>query len=96
MAAIMLTDGNTQSPEILNVIYKKCEHSLPSYARPLFLRFKDTFEITSTMKHRKVDLVKEGYDPERITDKLYFIDEKNKTYSALNTHTYQTVLQSRL
>ena len=40
--------------------------SLPSYAVPLFLRLKDTIETTTTFKHKKVDLVKEGFNPEKI------------------------------
>lgn len=34
---------------------------LPRYATPLFLRVRDEHEITSTFKHRKVDLKREGF-----------------------------------
>jgi len=46
---------------------------LPVYARPLFLRLMPEIEITGTFKHRKVDLVKEGFDPTRVKDPLFFL-----------------------
>ena len=36
---------------------------LPAYARPVFLRLQGEVETTGTLKYRKVDLVKEGFDP---------------------------------
>lgn len=45
---------------------------LPAYARPLFLRLQSEIATTGTFKHRKVDLVKEGFDPTRVGDPLYF------------------------
>ena len=37
---------------------------LPAYARPLFLRFRSSLEVTGTFKQRKVELVAEGFDPQ--------------------------------
>ena len=48
--------------------------NLPEYAQPLFLRIKKELDVTGTFKQRKMDLVKEGFDPSRITDDLYFND----------------------
>ena len=36
---------------------------LPPYARPIFLRLRPEMEITGTFKLRKVELVKDGFDP---------------------------------
>ena len=47
---------------------------LPAYARPLFLRFRPKLDLTGTFKPRKVDLMKEGFDPVRITTPLYVLD----------------------
>jgi fatty-acyl-CoA synthase len=44
---------------------------LPNYARPLFLRIVGALEVTSTFKHMKSDLVRQGYDPAAVSDKLY-------------------------
>ena len=38
---------------------------LAAYARPVFLRVTGEIEATSTFKQRKVDLVKQGFDPGR-------------------------------
>ena len=57
---------------------------LPAYARPLFLRFSREMEITGTFKHRKVDLVKDGFDPAACgDDDVVYLDAKAKTYKRL-------------
>lgn len=58
--------------------------NLPSYARPLFLRIQTEVEITGTFKHRKVDSVKEGFDPIAIDDPLWFFDPDEKAYVPLD------------
>ena len=45
---------------------------LPSYARPLFVRMQPAIETTGTFKYRKVDLVRDGFDPAKIEHELYF------------------------
>jgi len=57
---------------------------LPSYARPLLLRLMDKIEVTSTFKHKKGDLVREGFDPKLIADRLYFRDPETQTYVTLD------------
>jgi len=53
---------------------ERVKRELPAYARPLFLRLRPEIETTGTFKHRKVDLVNEGFDPSRISDPLFFLD----------------------
>lgn len=96
MAAITLKDKGVISPKILKDIYQKCEKSLPTYARPIFLRFQQEFIVTQTMKHRKVELVDEGFDPRIISDALYYVDISNKTYARLTRTSYDNVIASRL
>ena len=57
----------------LKDLYSHLKNSLPSYAMPLILRIKKEIEITGTFKHKKVDLVKEGYNPQDVSDPLFFI-----------------------
>ncbi len=60
------------------------EGQLPAYARPLFIRLLQTeMEITGTFKHRKVELVKEGFDPATLTDPLFWLDPETKGYRPL-------------
>ncbi len=51
---------------------KHIDKELPEYARPLFIRMSEGMEITGTFKQRKVELVKEGFDPREIKDAIYF------------------------
>jgi fatty-acyl-CoA synthase len=46
---------------------------LPAYAHPIFLRLSPRIEVTGTFKQRKVDLVREGFDPAAISDPLYVL-----------------------
>ena len=60
------------------------EQHLAAYARPVFIRMlQHEMEITGTFKHRKVELVKDGFDPSTITDPLYWLDPADKTYKPL-------------
>ena len=44
---------------------------LPAYARPVFVRINKTVETTGTFKYRKVDLVADGFDPDKIDGAVY-------------------------
>jgi len=48
--------------------------ALAPYAQPLFLRLMATLETTGTFKHRKIDLIADGFDPGKIGTGLYFRD----------------------
>lgn len=45
---------------------------MPPYAQPLFIRRLPALDTTATFKIRKVDLVSDGYDPNRIKGTMYF------------------------
>ena len=47
------------------------DEQLPHYARPVFVRLAKTLETTGTFKYRKVDLVADGFDPEKIDGQLF-------------------------
>ncbi|HEY0301926.1 MAG TPA: long-chain-acyl-CoA synthetase, partial [Rhizomicrobium sp.] len=57
--------------------------NLPAYARPLFVRLQPRMEITGTFKQRKVELVKEGFDPETIREPLYWLSPTSGKYEPL-------------
>ena len=69
---------------------------LPEYARPLFLRFQDHLEVTSTFKTRKVDLVDEGFDPVRVSDPLFFHDPRTGAFLPLDEILYQNVNSGKI
>lgn len=71
------------------------ERELPPYARPLFLRLKKGgLQTTGTFKYRKVDLVAEGFDPEKVADALYVRDAKG-AYVRLNAARHAEILEGR-
>lgn len=71
MAAIVL-----RSPEIgLDglALVRGLRDELPTFAIPVFARLKSELETTSTCKHRKVDLQREGYAPSLVADPLFVL-----------------------
>ena len=57
---------------------------LPAYARPLFVRIKDRIELTTTFKHKKSELAREGYDPNATQDAIYFDDPARQAFVPLD------------
>jgi len=74
-------------------LFQHCTKLLPDYAIPRFLRVQQKFEMTSTFKQRKVDLVKDGFDPDNCKDDaLFVVDMKNKFYKSLaDQDTYKNI-----
>ncbi|KFM59377.1 Long-chain fatty acid transport protein 4, partial [Stegodyphus mimosarum] len=60
----------------LDALYQHISKRLPSYAVPLFIRICSNLEITGTYKLRKVTLQKDGFNPEKIADPLFFFNKK--------------------
>jgi len=90
MAAIADPD-NTLDMDALALAVNK---SLPVYARPLFVRTLKEVEMTGTYKLRKVDLQKEGYDINKIQDKIYFYS--NNKYIPLQHELYCKLMSGSL
>jgi len=72
-----------------------CEN-LPHYARPLFLRICKEMPMTVTMKHIKYTLRKDGFDPEKIADPVYFFDRREQKYKRLDEDLYQDIVCGNL
>ncbi|KAH3858043.1 long-chain fatty acid transport protein 2-like isoform X2 [Dreissena polymorpha] len=97
MAAIHLEDDKEPTAAILKDIFQHCKESLPSYARPLFLRFPKEAAITVTMKQQKTEFRKDGFHPQNIPDPLFYYNEPAGTYSPLTMDNIQQFLtKSRL
>jgi fatty-acyl-CoA synthase len=69
---------------------------LASYARPIFLRLSPQIDVTGTFKQRKVDLVREGFDPSAIPDPLYVFDVAVGRYERLTPERYRDILEGRV
>ncbi|HXR95524.1 MAG TPA: AMP-binding protein, partial [Rhizomicrobium sp.] len=75
---------------------KRLEGHLSSFARPVFLRLQPEIEVTGTFKQRKVELVREGFDPGTITDPLYWFDPMTKRYEKLVPAIYIEICEERI
>lgn len=64
---------------------------LPAYARPLFLRIRDHIDATSTFKQKKIELARQGFDPGKIDDPLYFNDPQAAAFVRLDATLYQRI-----
>lgn len=71
------------------------EGRLPLYARPMFVRLIPQMGITGTFKHRKIDLVEQGFDPSRIADPLFAFDAQTRTYVPLDHARYAEIVAGR-
>lgn len=64
---------------------------LPSYAVPLFLRFKSEVEVTGTFKYRKVELVAEGFNPSTISDQMFYMAQPSGQYEPLTPEIFAKI-----
>jgi fatty-acyl-CoA synthase len=67
---------------------------LPDYARPLFLRMQSEIDVTGTFKQKKVDLVRQGFDPTSTRDPIYFNDPESRSFVRIDKDLYER-LQAR-
>ncbi len=80
----------------LEALHQQVHEALPAFARPLFLRLQEQTDTTGTFKLRKVDLVKEGFDPDRIEDPLYFDHPVIGKYVRLTRELYEQIVDGKL
>jgi acyl-CoA synthetase (AMP-forming)/AMP-acid ligase II len=65
--------------------------SLPRYAIPVFVRIRNILEVTGTFKLSKVNLKKEGYNPNNLSDTLYIWNSKSKNLKKFTPDIYQAI-----
>ena len=87
MAAIT-TDGEVD----FDTLHAWLDERLPKYAIPLFIRVQKEAETTGTFKYRKVELVKEGFDPEQVAGELlWYFNPESAKYDSLTGDAYETL-----
>jgi citronellyl-CoA synthetase len=64
---------------------------IPSYAIPIFLRLKTSFQTTATDKVQKVIMKQEGYDVNEIKDPMYVLLPKTSKYVPLTKEIYENI-----
>jgi fatty-acyl-CoA synthase len=79
MAAVVVAPGTSFDPA---AFYAHAEQ-LPVYARPLFVRIVPAMDVTGTLKQRKVDLQRAGYDIAANAEPVYMRDDTARQYVPL-------------
>ena len=80
----------------LKALHRHLASNLPAYARPVFLRFQDEAETTGTLKYRKVDLVREGFDPMKASDPLFVADAERSTYVPITVDLLRDIVSGKM
>jgi len=86
MAAIVC-DGQCD----LGALHAHLRANLPDYARPLFLRIQPKIEVTGTFKQKKVDLVRQSFNPAATSDPIYFNDPQTNAFVRLDPALYRRI-----
>ncbi|XP_049729139.1 long-chain fatty acid transport protein 6 isoform X2 [Elephas maximus indicus] len=89
MASIILKPNKSLD---LKKFYDQVVTFLPGYACPRFLRIQGKMETTGTFKLQKFRLVEEGFNPLKISDPLYFMDNLKKSYVPLTKELYHQIV----
>ncbi|MFX1452874.1 MAG: AMP-binding protein, partial [Promethearchaeota archaeon] len=72
------------------------DESLPRYSIPIFIRISDELELTGSLKIKKFNLRKEGYNLELLQDPLFFWDSSVKKYVPFNNSIHKEILDGKL
>jgi fatty-acyl-CoA synthase len=64
---------------------------LPAYACPVMIRICASLDTTETFKQKKHQLVRDGFDPRRVTDPLLFRDPSSGAYRPVDATTYPRI-----
>jgi fatty-acyl-CoA synthase len=90
--ASLVVDGDFDLDGLAAILKAKLAH----YARPIFLRLSPQIDVTGTFKQRKVDLVRQGFDPSAIPDPLYVFDASVGRYERLTPERYRDILDGKV
>jgi fatty-acyl-CoA synthase len=91
MAAIVAKDNLN-----LTALRDHIAQQLPEYARPVFLRVRKDNDLSTTFKQKKINLLKEGFDPSRTSDPIYFNDPQRKAFVRLDPALYEQINSGRV
>ncbi|XP_077862356.1 LOW QUALITY PROTEIN: long-chain fatty acid transport protein 6-like [Saccoglossus kowalevskii] len=87
MAAVILSDQHVNLQEMYSFLSSR----LPMYSCPRFIRITKELVITGTYKYTKLDLVKEGFNPDLVSDPLYYFDSLAKSYTLLDHQAFEKI-----
>ena len=92
-AALVLSQGETLSPETCADLARHTLKRLPRYAVPIFLRVMKHVEITGTHKHQKVQLRNEGVDPNKVgEDEIFWLQPGSQRYEKFEEKDWRKIV----
>ncbi len=71
-------------------------HRLPAYARPKFLRIADRIAVTSTFKHSKTELQREGFNPTATDEPIYVDNAAAGAYVRLDAALFARIISGQM
>ncbi|XP_032687154.1 long-chain fatty acid transport protein 4 isoform X2 [Odontomachus brunneus] len=90
MAAIYDPNNTLDLKELVEGLKK----SLPSYARPLFIRVLSELPMTGTFKLKKKDLQQDAFNIEKVKDPVYFLNKDS--YVRMTDELYNDIKQGKI
>ena len=81
---------------VLDDLPVRLKARLAHYAWPIFLRLAPHIVVTGTFKQRKVDLVREGFNPAAVSDPLYVLDLDSDKYERLTPERYAGIVAGQV
>jgi fatty-acyl-CoA synthase len=91
MVAIVTGDGFD-----LGELRDHLSRQLPAYACPVLVRICATLDSTETFKQKKHELIREGFDPARVKDPLFFLDVSSGFYRPIDAEAYAQLMDGAL
>ena len=91
MAAIVI-DQNFDLGDFADHLSRR----LPAYAAPVMIRICDALDTTETFKQKKHELMREGFDPHRVTDPLFYREPKSGTYRPIDASAHARILDGSI
>jgi fatty-acyl-CoA synthase len=88
MAAIVIDDERF---DLVNLEHHLAGR-LPAYAHPVFLRICPALRITDTFKQNKQELIRQGFDPDRVDGALFYRDAATGGYGEIDADAYAGII----
>ena len=93
MASVKLQENTTIGQMDWSLFHIECAAHLPVYSRPLFIRVRNQMTVTSTFKHQKNDLIKEGFNPAMMNgDLLFYYTAKDGSVVPVDDKLYNDIM----
>ena len=89
--ALVACDG---APDLADIARRLA--ALPRYARPLFLRFRASLDVTATFKPKRREIADQGFDPAHVNDPLYMFDPESEAYVPLDAPRFEAIQSGAL